>query len=214
MSLIASLLHLDRSDIQALRITDPYSLHRVVYGLYPDVRDETERSASVSSGILWADQGGDVHGRKILLLANRAPSETAEGGRGRVDSRAISEGFLNYPSYRFKVIVNPTRRDSASGKLIPVKGREAVAHWFAERAPVSWGFAVSRERLQVDRLEVLRFNDKAKRPVTLAQAHVTGLLSVTDHALFQRSFAQGIGRGRSFGCGLMQIVPLSNTPIA
>ena len=40
MSLVASVLHLDRRAVQALRITDPYSLHRVVYGLYPDVRDE------------------------------------------------------------------------------------------------------------------------------------------------------------------------------
>lgn len=214
MSLIASVLHLDRSDIQALRITDPYSLHRVVYGLYPDVRDEAAKMGSIPSGILWADQGGDAQGRKILLLANRAPNEHAEGGRGRVESRAIGEAFLTHTHYRFKVIVNPTRRDSASGKLVPVKGREAVADWFAERGPASWGFAVTRERLQVDRLEVLQFQDKAKRAVTLAQAHVSGQLSVTDRALFQKSFAQGIGRGRSFGCGLLQIVPLLDNPIA
>lgn len=213
MSLIASVLHLDRSDIQALRITDPYSLHRVVYGLYPDVRDEAAKAASIPSGILWADQGGDAQGRKILLLADRAPNEHAEGGRGRVESRAIGDGFLTHTHYRFKVIVNPTRRDSASGKLIPVKGREAVAAWFAERGPASWGFAVAPERLQVDRLEVLQFQDKAKRPLTLGQAHVSGQLHVTDRALFQKSFAQGIGRGRSFGCGLLQIVPLLDNPI-
>ena len=91
MNLTASVLHLDRAAIHALRITDPYSLHRVVYGLYPDVRDGAAKSASQSSRILWADQGGDIRGRKILLLADRAPAEQAEGGvigpEGRVRDR-------------------------------------------------------------------------------------------------------------------------------
>lgn len=208
MNLIASVLHLDRAAIQALRITDPYSLHRVVYGLYPDVRDEQGKSASQSSGILWADQGGDFLGRKILLLANRPPADCAEGGHGHVNSHPIPDSFLDHSHYRFQVIVNPTRRDAASGKLLPVKGREAVAAWFAERGPVSWGFTVSPEHLQVERLEVLQFKDKAQRPVTLAQAHVQGQLEVTNREQFRQSFSQGIGRGRSFGCGLLQIVPL------
>ena len=49
MSLVASVLHLDRRAVQALRITDPYSLHRVVYGLYPDVRDEASKAARTGS---------------------------------------------------------------------------------------------------------------------------------------------------------------------
>lgn len=214
MSLIASVLHLDRRAVQALRITDPYSLHRVVYGLYPDVRDAAAKTASQPSGILWADQGGDFQGRKILLLADRTPAEQAEGGHGQVQSRTIAEDFMGHERYRFKVIVNPTRRDSASGKLMPVKGREAVAAWFSERGPASWGFAVKPEVLQVERIEVLQFKDKAQRPVTLAQAHVSGQLQVTDRAQFKKSFAQGIGRGRSFGCGLLQIVPLLDFPFA
>lgn len=208
MSLIASVLHLDRAAVKALRITDPYSLHRVVYGLYPDVRDEQAKAASQSSGILWADQGGDFHGRQILLLADRSPAVCAEGGHGHVNSRLIPDGFLEHTHYRFKVIVNPTRRDAATGKLVPVKGREAVAAWFAERGLASWGFEVSPAHLQVDRIEVLQFKDKAQRPVTLAQAHVQGQLQVTDREQFRKSFSQGIGRGRSFGCGLLQIVPL------
>ena len=47
MSMIASVLHLDRRDIKALRITDPYSLHRVVYSLYDDVRSAEEKGGRV-----------------------------------------------------------------------------------------------------------------------------------------------------------------------
>lgn len=208
MSLIASVLQLDRAAMKALRITDPYSLHRVVYGLYPDVRDAAGKAGHTPSGILHADQGGDFHGRRILLLADRAPAEHAEGGFGEVRSKVIPLDFLDHMRYRFKVIVNPTRRNSSSHKLLPVKGREAVATWFAERGPASWGFRVDPRLMQVDRMDVLCFKDKAQRDVTLAQAHVQGQLEVIDRERFRHSFASGIGRGRSFGCGLLQVVPL------
>lgn len=214
MSLIASVLHLDRAAIKALRVTDPYSLHRVVYGLYPDVRDVGAKAGSTPSGILHADMGGDARSRKILLLADRAPSDHTDGGYGEVRSKVIPIDFLDHARYLFKVIANPTRRNNASGKLMPVKGREAVAEWFAVRGQTSWGFEVAPEHLQIDAVNVLQFKDKAQRPVTLAQAHVRGQLRVTDRDKFRASFAHGIGRGRSFGCGLLQIVPLIDNPVA
>lgn len=214
MNLVASVLHLDRAAIKALRITDPYSLHRVVYGLYPDVRDTVAKARSQPGGILHADRGGDHRRRKILLLADRPPAEHAEGGHGQVQSRPIPNGFLDHNHYRFNVIVNPTRRNNASRKLVPVKGREAIADWFAERGPASWGFTLRREHIDVGRVEVRRFKDKAGRQVTLVQAHVTGQFDVTDPEQFRTSFAKGIGRGRSFGCGLLQIVPVVDSPFA
>ncbi len=79
MSMIASVLHLDRPAMKALRITDAYSLHRVVYSLYDDIRNPESKATSESSGILYADQGGDYKGRKILMLANRQPMVTVDG---------------------------------------------------------------------------------------------------------------------------------------
>lgn len=212
MTMIASVLHLDRTAVKALRITDAYSLHRVVYSLYEDVRDAEQKQASTASGILYADQGGDIRGRKILMLANREPMAAVEGQHGKVLSKLIPGNFLEHDQYRFKVIVNPTRRDSASRKLVAVRGREAVARWFAERANNSWGFEVSPQQLQVDKIEVMQFKDKQNRNVTIGQAHVQGVMRITDKAQFSDSFTQGIGRARAYGCGLLQIVPVIENP--
>lgn len=214
MSMIASVLHLDRPAMKALRITDAYSLHRVVYSLYEDIREPESKLASEPSGILYADQGGDYKGRKILMLADRSPMDAVEGFHGEVQSRSIPSDFLEHDQYRFKVIVNPTRRASASRKLFPVRGREAVAQWFVERATASWGFSVAPAHLQVDKIEVQQFKDKQQRQVTIAQAHVQGLLAITNREQFKRSFTQGIGRARAYGCGLLQIVPLIDNPFA
>lgn len=214
MNLIASVLHLDRKAVKALRITDAYSLHRVVYSLYQDVRPEPEKQASTASGILYADQGGYFNERRVLLLANRQPADCIDGQYGQVESRPLPSEFLDHAHYRFKVIVNPTRRDNVSRKLVPLKTREAIGQWFVDRARQNWGLEVSPEHLQVDRVEVLRFNDKANHPVTIGQAHIQGQFRVTDRGQFRTSFTQGIGRARAFGCGLLQIVPFHDSPFA
>lgn len=208
MKLIASMLHLDRRAVRELKINSPYALHRAVYSLFPDVRSAQEKKASTPSGFLYADLGGDYRSRKILLLSNRYPAEQVEGQYGEVQSKSIPEHFLQYDAYQFKVIVNPTRRDNASSKLIPVKGREAISEWFIERAQNSWGFEVVRPKLQVNSVEVLNFKGKYQRNITLSQAHVQGALTVSDRKQFIKSFKEGVGRGRAFGCGLLQIAPL------
>lgn len=209
--MIASVLHLDRKAVTALRITDPYSLHRVVYSLYDDVRSDAEKKASKSSGIQYADMGGDFDARRILLLANREPAKQVKHENayyGEVQSRPVAGGFLDHNLYRFKVIINPTRRDHKSRKLVAVKGREDISQWFCERSQASWGFQVLRRYLQIGTIKVQRFTDKNNRLITLGQAQVQGELLVRDPEKFRQSFQQGIGRARTYGCGLLQLVPV------
>lgn len=210
MSMIASVLHLDRKAVRDLKVTDCYSLHRVVYSLFDDVRNDSQKIASESSGILFADQGNTKDGRRILLLADRTPKNCIVGTVVDIRSLYISDDFLDHDQYRFKVIVNPTRRSGTSKVLVPVKGAEAIAQWFAERASSSWGFAIAPANLSVGPVNVALFQEKANRQVTITQAHVEGVLSVVDHEQFSHSFRRGIGRARAWGCGLLQLTPASH----
>lgn len=217
--MIASVLHLGRADVKALKITDAYSIHRVVYDLFDDIRTESEKQQNVSSGILYADKGGDERGRKILVLSNRQPNAPKHGQLSEL--RRIPDTFLDYPRYRFEVVINPTKRTSGGGKLIAIrtpKGtassneestRQKIAKWFIEKAP-QWGFEVKPEHLAVGNVSVKKFKKEKndEREITQAQAQILGQLTVIDKEKFTRSFQQGIGRGRSFGCGLLQIEPI------
>ena len=187
------------ADVRALRLTDTYSLHRAVYSLFEDVRGG---NAQEHSGILFADKGGDSRGRRLLILSSRAPLAPA---CGTLESRVVPPEYFTAPFYRFEVTVNPVYRENSSGKLMPLRGREAVADWFCAKAP-GWGFQVCPDSLLVARLEVDRFA-KGGREITLAKATLTGFLNVTDNALFAANSLHGLGRARAFGCGLLQIVP-------
>ncbi len=204
--MIAGVLRLSRADIKALKITDAYSLHRVVYDLFEDVRSEEEKRASKASGILYADKGGDFSHRQILFLANRIPQQPQHG---ELQMRAIPDDFLQHERYRFEVTVNPTKREKATKRLVPIRGREAVTEWFMAKAPDAWGFSVDPASLQVLKLTVREF-DKQGHAVMQGQASLQGVLTVTERSRFITSFQQGIGRGRAFGCGLLQIVPMVN----
>ena len=200
--MIASALHLSRADVKALKITDAYSLHRLVYDLFDDVRSMEEKQKSVPSGILYADKGGDFNGRKILILSNRQPN-TPE--HGELSIKKIADSFLDYENYRFEVVINPTRRENQSRRIIALRKREEIANWFIKKAPL-WGFSVSPEHLEVREIKVKQF-EKDGQPITQGQATLLGRLTVINKTKFMQSFQNGIGRGRAFGCGLLQIVP-------
>lgn len=214
--LYVSALHLDRKAVKALKITDPYSLHRVVYSLFPDIRTKAEKLSHIQSGIVFSDQGGSFDDyeavRKVLMISDRKPADNIDGQYGQVICKPLSEEFLSHSRYQFKVQVNPVRKDKKTGKRVAIKGREATRQWFIDRAPNSWGFEVDPVHLQVDGIEVLQFKGKEQHPVTIGKAHLQGRLTVTDPEQFKQSFKNGIGKGRAFGCGLLQIVPLLDNP--
>ena len=219
--LYVSALHLDRKAIKALKITDPYSLHRVVYSLFPDVRTEAEKHSHIQSGIVYADQGGEYNGyqsvRKVLMISDRPPASEVKDEQGNlygeVICKSLAEEFLSHARYQFKVQVNPVRKDKQSGKRMAIKGRDATRQWFMDRAPKSWGFEVDPTQLQIHAIDVLQFRKQKDGPdITIGKAHIQGVLTVTDPEKFKQSFKHGIGKGRAFGCGLLQIVPMLDNP--
>ena len=190
---------LSLQDCKTLRITDTYSLHRVVYSLFPDIREGKEGS----SGILFADKGAFKGVRRLLIVSDREPLSPEAG---TIQSTELKEGFLTFPHYRFEGVLNPVRKNAKTGRREPIRGREAVAEWFLKKA-LSCGFSLDEASLQVADISVDRF-EKAGHAVTLSKARITGILTVTDKERFTQSVAHGIGHGKAFGCGLLQIAPL------
>jgi len=200
--MIASVLHLKREDFQLVRkqnngVFDTYTIHKLVYSLFPK-EDESQRS------FLFVYKGGDFSEKRILLLSEKEPLQPAVG---TIESKEIPSAFLEQDYYGFEVQMNPVRRDSKSGKIFPVKGKNEIAAWFSEKSP-GFGFEVMSGSLSVSDTDVLEFTKEGKH-VVLGKAVCTGRLKVTDRQLFIKSFENGLGKGKAFGFGLLQIVPLS-----
>lgn len=194
--MIASVYSLDRAACQKLGIRDAYGVHKAVYNLFPPRKGETR-------DFLYADKGGDVRGRKILILSNRQPESPPQG---TLSTKEIPDRFLEHDRYGFEVTLNPSKRDAKTGKTVAILGQDALRMWLLEKAP-KLGFSVDAATLEVRHVGVLRYA-KAGATCTHNTATFIGQLTVTDREAFKKSFKQGIGRAKSFGFGLLQIVPL------
>lgn len=207
----ASVLRLTRYDVKKLNIRNAYDMHKVIYGLFEDVRSDFDKHKSQSSGILWADKGGRYDHRQVIMLSDRKPHQTPQFGE--VETKIIPSGFLDHSYYQFEITLNPSKRNKNTGKVEPIRGneeqsqRQAIAEWAKRRAHINWGFDIIPEKLQVQIKPVLQIN-KGKKTVTHGRAVLQGIAKVNEKDKFKQSFTNGIGRGKSFGLGLFQIVPL------
>jgi CRISPR system Cascade subunit CasE len=161
---------------------------------------------------LFADKGGDLNERRILILSKRLPLQPEYG---LVESKTIPASFFKWDTYGFEIRLNPTKREKNSGKIVPVQGTEKqesyvkkkkLLEWFCVKSE-NWGFSTDHDSLQIQRTDVQAF-EKDNRQVTQNSATFIGKLRVKDRSLFIKSFEEGIGRGKSFGFGLLELVPL------
>ncbi len=202
--MIASLYRLSRDDLAHLKVKDEYSLHRIVYELFPrQASDDGVRD------FLYADKGGDYRERIVLVLSRRLPAKPVAG---LIESREVPERFLSWDHYAFEVVMNPSRRDSKSGKAFAIRGESELRDWFVEKTH-TWGFTVDRSRLEVSRIGIQRFEHKGDGTVLHARATFSGILTVADRPTFIARFENGIGRCRGFGFGLLQIQPVDRAHV-
>lgn len=195
-----SLLKLSREQIKALKVTDTYSLHRIVYTCFEKTRTEMQDS----SGILFTEVKGNALEKNIIILSQKEPCVPYAC---HIQSKEIPSPFFERTHYRFEVTINPVKRENATRKLIPMRSREDIIQWFCSRTE-KWGFYVQEENIEVADIYVDTFR-KENQTVTLGKATIKGILKVENHSQFLQAVSLGLGRGKAFGCGLLQLNPIS-----
>jgi len=198
--MIVSMLKLKRADFK--HIKDAYSVHKIVYSLFPKKKDS-------GRDFLYVDKGSDRECRKIFILSERSPKSA---GVGELFSHPIPDSFLNFDRYRFEVLLNPVKKEGKTGKLIPVKEVAELNEWFVNKVK-AYGFDVDKRTLEIHINNVQSFEKNYSGEnlrVTHNSALFKGVLEVKERDVFAESFKHGIGKGKAFGFGLLQIVPLKD----
>lgn len=107
---------------------------------------------------------------------------------------------------RFRLIANPTKRDKQTGKVVALSRPEDQEAWLRRQGARS-GFEVTGLRIGPSEPKQGR-KKGASAAVTLSAVLFDGTLTVTDVDALRLAVRQGIGRGRSYGCGLLSLAPL------
>ncbi|KGQ70069.1 hypothetical protein OA57_08385 [Chelonobacter oris] len=208
-ALYASVLKLGRREITRFNIRDAYALHKVIYSLFDKGNAGLERRFLYCEKGTAFDLQSKEYVKQVILLSSEYPQNSVRDYCFDLKTCEIPDGFLQHQQYRFEIKMNVAKRDNQSQKMTPLKDKEAIFLWFLQKN-AQWGFQADPQHLQINAHNVMRF-DKGERAVTLNVVTFQGVLCVTDRIKFQHGFQQGIGRGRSFGLGLLQLIPINDT---
>lgn len=193
-------LFLDAAALRKGNIRDDYSIHRLVYSLFP-LEQECSR-------FLYADKGSVRGGRLLLVLSEKEPNVPEYVTSA---TTIISENFFRFSDYRFEIDLNPVKKEKESGKRRAVTGQLDLLNWFIAHSG-KWGFQADARSLEVSIKPVRQFS-KDGTVCTFNHAFFRGRLHVTDQEKFRESFFAGLGHGKAFGFGLLQLLPISNATI-
>lgn len=198
-------------------LSSPQAMHAAVTGAFPDARPTEE------GRVLWRVDSYASH-RVLLYMASPDKPDLAhlveQAGWPTTqtwDTReydTLLESLRTGQQWHFRLTANPVRSGKRSGDSetkplghVTVKQQE---QWLLDRAE-KLGFHISPSRYGEDESDlavvdrkVQRFNRKDTR-VTVATATFEGHLEVVDPAVLRRSLTFGIGRAKSYGCGLLTL---------
>lgn len=200
-------------------LSSPQALHAGVVGAFPDSRPTAE------GRVLWRVDTYESH--RVLLyvvspekpdlthLVEQAGWPTTQSWDTR-DYDTLLDSLRPEQQWHFRLTANPVRSGRREGWSetkplghVTVKQQE---QWLLDRAG-KLGFRINPSKygddesdLAVVDRKVQRFNRKNTR-VTVATATFEGQLEVADPATLRRSLTFGIGRAKSYGCGLLTLAP-------
>jgi len=191
-------------DAARLRLRDVYDWHQLVWRAFPG-RDGAPRDF-----LTRLDRRERDGMFRLLLLAPREPTRPPQWPEEPEawQTRPVTSAFLGYRRYRFQLRANPTKRENATRKRLPLRTSQELRAWL-ERKAVQGGFTVDAEALRIlpEGQEWFQIEGRDHRGIHTA-VEFEGLLAVTDQDRFKVAFTRGIGSAKAFGFGLLALVPI------
>lgn len=198
---------LDYETAARKKLRDVYDWHQLVWQAFPDL-DGRPRDF-----LTRLDRRERERQFRLMIVSAQLPVRPADwpDAPDAWQTLAITPSFLNHRQYRFQLRANPTKRNNASRKRLPLRTPQEQIDWLKRKAQQS-GFAVDCETLRIipEGREWFRV-EKRKQSGFHHAVEFDGILTVTDLEAFQTAFAKGIGSAKGFGFGLLMIAPICST---
>ena len=195
-------------------LASPERVHASVMAGFPAIGREDGR-------ILWRID--DVGQSTFLLVQSPGVPDfthvieqfgwpASKQGWDTIDCDEFLSGIKEGDIRRFRLTANPVRAVPAEGG-----GRGKVCHHVTAAQQIDWllsrslknGFIVDaneddRCSVTIASRGVLKFRH-GRETITLSKVIYEGVLKVADPDALKKAMAQGIGRGKAYGCGMLSV---------
>lgn len=187
-------------------LSNAHKLHQRIMQAFPD--EENRESPREDWHILFRQEpDSDV----VLVQSDLEPdwSKLPEGYLHEHLTKPMNlevGQFVPGRVYQFRLKANPSKRDNKTRKTIGLFHRPDQLAWLQRQAD-RCGFRLQGVDV-VPSPNVFGMKGKGSAPIRITTALYQGVLEVLEPEPFFAALQQGIGRGRSYGCGLLSIARL------
>ena len=107
---------------------------------------------------------------------------------------------------QFRLKANPSKRSKVTTKTVALTRKQERLSWLERQATRSGFHLVEADQIPVP--NIYGRKPKSSSSIQIICVLFQGVLQITNVELFRKALQQGIGRGRSYGCGLLSIAKL------
>jgi CRISPR system Cascade subunit CasE len=186
------------------KLRDLYDWHQLVWKAFPGCDGQPRNF------LTRLDQRTREQRFRLLIVSPKQPVRPDLWPRApdAWETREINPAFLSHRDYRFQLRANPTKRDSASRRRLALRTPQEQSAWLLRKAAQS-GFVVHEDTLQMipEGREWFQIESRGQAGFHHS-VEFEGALTVSDQQAFQTAFTRGVGSAKSFGFGLLALVPL------
>lgn len=226
----------------ARSIRDAYAWHQMVWKAFTGGHDAPSKRGRYEKGTSADDQrrindetpppfltrlDDKPSGAQLLIVSPVEPHRPDWlGAADTWESKPIPPTYFQARRYRFQLRANPTHKpvkdsngryiaDAKKRKRRAITGDAELADWLRRKGEAGGFRLCEGAALEIWR-DVQRFEkrrDGVRHPGVHATVDFSGLIEITDPALFLRAtFSRGLGSAKAFGFGLLVLAPLGRTP--
>jgi CRISPR system Cascade subunit CasE len=193
-------------------LRDTVAMHRRLMSLFHDDLGEQPRAQAAALYRLEDTPTGPA----VLVQSTRRPApDKLPTGYGHFDLReltplldALKPGTLVH----YRIAANPTKRawkGDRAGKIVALAGADADA-WWNRQAPQHGLDLLSLVSSPQPTAHGERNGERSNAKVTHVVTRFDGRAVVSDVDQVRAAVTAGIGRGKSFGCGLLSLALVAN----
>jgi CRISPR system Cascade subunit CasE len=199
---LSKLILNDRDRQVSRHISNVHDLHRGIMQAFPD--EQREKARADWNVLFRLEPDSNI----LLVQSSLEPdwSKLPENYLSRKDWKPFDLDVNQFPVDRllqFRLKANPSKRDKATGKTVGLYYQPDQVNWLHRQSERN-GFKVE----SIDTIPTPNLWGKKKESKDSIKVHTVlfqGILKVQDPSLLVSAIQQGIGKGKSYGCGLLSL---------
>ncbi|MFE4609482.1 type I-E CRISPR-associated protein Cas6/Cse3/CasE [Streptomyces niveus] len=198
-------------------LNSPIGVHRRIMSLFPSNAGPDPRARF---GVLFRTEDTPTGPHLLIQSTHQPDTSLLPNDYGTTLTRpldALIEAIRPGHTIRYRCAASPVRKPGATTRahynLPPVVALTGAAadEWWIRQANISGLKPLTHNSQPLDAIRgERRPDDKPPQRILHARTQFDGTATIIDTDQLREAILKGIGRGKSYGCGLLSIAPARN----